>query len=136
MSNPVNTPVPMNTVQDDPKPKAVVGPFLALILSGLVMPGLGQILVGHLYRGLLMMGCMALWLPWALINLGRDVTKIMEQLASETPGVVPNLSQVQEALGPLAETSLSFIFLPLVVIWFWALADSIGYLISTRKNKL
>lgn len=122
--------------QESPKAAAPrIGPIPALLLSMFIMPGLGQVVTGRLYRGMMMMGGMALWLPWAIINLGRDLNKVVTQIITENPETSLSLGQVQSAMAPLTETSLSFIFLPLVIIWFWALGDSLGYLIRTRSNK-
>ena len=115
-------------------PKPFSGPVVALFLSALVLPGLGQILTGRLGRGALMAGAVALWMPVAVIKAGRDISKITPDLLAKTAdGSSLGLSDIQAAMNPMAG-DLIWIFLPLITIWFWALADSILYLIHTRKK--
>ena len=112
-----------------------VSPLTALVLSAVVLPGLGQILTGRLIRGAVMAGTLALWLPLALIKVGRDMAVVMPQLMAKTStGEAVTFADFQAAMSPMAG-GLVWLFLPLVFIWTWALADSIRYLVEMRRRK-
>ncbi len=116
-----------------PAPAPAVGPGLALLLSLVVLPGLGQLLTGRLRKGAIMVGVLAIWLPVALVKLGRDMSVIMpDLLARSNEGAAITLAEIQNALAPMA-TGITWIFFPLLVIWFWALFDSIIYFIQIRE---
>ena len=82
-----------------------------------------------------MAGAVTIWLPVALIRLGRDLARVWpEIMASLAPGDTPSLSDFQEALQPLAG-GLVWIFLPLLLIWLWTFTDSAIYILRNRKRK-
>lgn len=114
-----------------PPPKGGVSPLKALALSALILPGLGQILTGRKIRGAIMAALLALWLPAAIIKLGLDLTRVMPQLMAD--GQALALADIQELLRPLAG-SLVWLFLPLLTIWLWSLADSIIYYLRAKKD--
>ncbi len=123
----------MNAASENPR-RPAIGPGLALILSMLILPGLGQLLTGRLARGAVMAGVLALWLPVVLVKVGMDLAAIMPELAAKVEsGTQLGLADVQAALGPLAG-GLSWVLVPPLVIWFWALADSIKYWLGQRKQ--
>lgn len=122
--------------ESGPRPavKPGIGPGLALILSMLILPGLGQLLTGRLARGAVMAGILALWLPVVLVKVGLDLSAIMPELAAKVEsGAQLGLADVQTALGPLAG-GLSWVLIPPLAVWFWALADSIKYWLDQRKQ--
>lgn len=113
--------------------RPAVGPVLALVLSMVVLPGLGQMLTGRLGRGALMAGAVALWMPVALIKVGRDISAVLPDLMARAGGgEAVGLADIQAAMSPMAD-GLTWVFAPLAVVWFWALADSLRYLASRRK---
>lgn len=114
-------------------PRVNVTPLTALMLSVLVLPGLGQILTGRKIRGAIMAGLLALWLPAAIIKVGLDLQTVLPQLLIMTDSGMPLLGSIQVAMSPMAG-SLIWLFLPLAAIWLWSLADSIVY-IRRMKNK-
>lgn len=114
-------------------PRVNVTPLTALVLSVLVLPGLGQILTGRKIRGALMAGLLALWLPAAIIKVGLDLQKVMPQLLSMANSETSLLGNIQMVMSPMAG-SLIWLFLPLAAIWLWSLADSVAY-IRRMKNE-
>lgn len=111
-----------------------LNPLLALLASALILPGLGQLLSGRKILGALMIAATTLWLPVAVIKLFRDLNKVMpELLRRSAAGEHIGLSGLQEALRPMGG-ELLWVFLPLLTIWFWALADSIMYILAQRKK--
>ena len=120
------------TADTIPRPPSV-GPWAALALSAVVLPGLGQLLTGRMVRGAIMAGGLALWLPVALIKLGRDLALVMPQLTERaSTGQALTFTDLQAAMSPMAD-GLVWLFLPLIFIWTWALADSIRYLVEIRR---
>lgn len=115
-----------------PPPKGGVSPLKALALSALILPGLGQILTGRKIRGAIMAVLLALWLPAAIIKVGLDLTRVMPELMM-AGGQALSLADVQALMRPLAG-SLVWLFLPLLTIWFWSLADSIIYYLRSQKD--
>jgi TM2 domain-containing membrane protein YozV len=115
-------------------PQEPLSPLMALVLSLLVLPGLGQMLTGRKIRGLVMAGALALWLPLAIIKIGLDLNKMMPELmARAADGQAVGLVDLQELMSPMAG-GLIWLFLPLAAVWLWALVDSIIYLRS-KKSK-
>lgn len=113
-------------------PRVNVTPLAALLLSVLVLPGLGQILTGRKIRGALMAGLLALWLPAAIIKVGLDLQKVMPQLLNIADSGTSPLGNLQGVMSPMAG-SLIWLFLPLAAIWLWSLADSIVYIRQMKK---
>jgi hypothetical protein len=115
--------------------RPAVGPGLALVLSMLILPGLGQMLTGRLGRGAGMAGARVLWLPAVVIKIGLDLSAIMPDLMNQAAGGArPGLADVQAALAPLAG-GLAWVLSPPLAIWFWALADSARYWRQSRGAK-
>lgn len=111
-----------------------LSPLKALALSALILPGLGQILTGRKIRGAIMAVLLVLWLPAAIIKLGLDLNRVMPELmARSADGQALSLAGIQELMRPLAG-SLVWLFLPLLAIWFWSLADSIVYYLRSKKD--
>lgn len=109
-----------------------LNPFLALLASTLVLPGLGQLLTGRKIRGALMTVATTLWLPVAVIKLIRDLNAVMPELVRRSAaGEQIGFSSLQEALQPMAG-ELLWIFMPLLAVWFWTLADSIIYIVECK----
>lgn len=115
------------------EPKVYIGPVLALLLSIIVLAGLGQLLTGRLKRGLAMVaGQITLMLAsfqlfskigsydyfTALLQAGADPGRLETMIA-------PLLDHLP-ALMLLAAAALSF--------YLWVIIDSIVYLIKCEKN--
>lgn len=104
-----------------------VTPMAALILSALVLPGLGQLLTGRMLRGAIMAGALLLWLPVAIVKLGRDLMLVLPPLTARAEaGELLSFADLQNSLAPMADGAL-MLFLPLIVVWVWSLVDSLQY---------
>lgn len=113
-------------------PRKSVTPLMALLLSTFVLPGLGQLLTGRVLRGAIMAGALLLWAPVAIVKLGRDMLLVMPPLSARAEaGEALSFADLQSALAPMAD-GLLMLFLPLIVIWVWTLADSIKYILQSR----
>ncbi|UQZ90138.1 hypothetical protein C4J81_13390 [Deltaproteobacteria bacterium Smac51] len=120
------------TAEQTPR-QPMVGPIPALLLSILVLPGLGQLLTGRMARGAIMAGAIALWMPVAVIKAGRDLSTVLPPLAERAnAGELLTFTDLQTAMAPMAD-GLTWLFMPLLVIWFWTLADSIKYALQNRN---
>ena len=109
-------------------PSRQVSPVAALILSALVLPGLGQLVTGRLAKGALMSAVPLLWLPLAAIKVGRDLYKILPPLSQKaSEGGTVTFADVQASLSPMAG-DLWWLLAPLVAVWLWSLIDSIVFL--------
>jgi TM2 domain-containing membrane protein YozV len=116
--------------------RPAVSPLLALIFSTAVLPGLGQFLTGRPIRGLAMAGATALWIPVALIKTGLDLNQVLPALLAQVAdGRALTFGEVQAALSPLAG-GLTWVFLPLVAIWLWTVADALVYLKNSNSKGL
>lgn len=124
----------MTEANSQPQTAKAVSPWQSLALSAVVLPGLGQLLTGRKIKGAMMAMAAALWLPVALIKLFRDLAAVMPVLTQRAAGGEQlYFSDLQAAMQPMAG-GLLWIFLPLVVIWFWSLGDSIIYILLNRKS--
>lgn len=124
----------MGEMKTQDKP-AGLSPKVALLLSIVVLPGLGQLLTGRLLKGALMAGAVMLWLPAAVIKAMVDLNKVMPELSRRAAsGEALMFSDLQAAMQPMAG-SLLWLFLPLVVIWFWTLGDSILYILQQKEKR-
>ena len=109
-----------------------VSPLLALILSAVILPGLGQLVTGRVRKGALMSVVPLIWLPVMLIKVVRDLSKVMPGLADQTSaGAAVSFSDVQQALHPMAG-DLIWLLAPLAAVWLWSLIDSIMFI---RQSK-
>lgn len=114
-------------------PPVKIGPGVALLLSALILPGLGQLLTGRLAKGAAMALMAGLWFVVALIKIMRDLMKIAPQMAEKTlAGIQLTIVDYQEALRPMAE-DLTWVLTPILLIWLWSLIDSFKYLFSLNR---
>lgn len=111
-----------------------VSPGQALALSVVILPGLGQLLTGRKIRGAMMALAAALWLPAALLKLFKDLGSTLPALSQRAvDGEQLRFCDLQAAMHPLAD-GLLWVFLPLLIVWFWTLSDSIIYILQSRKR--
>ena len=119
-------------VQPQTGPQRPVSPVMALVLSALVLPGLGQMVTGRLGKGALMSVVPLIWLPVVVIKVIRDLYKVMPELtAKASAGETIAFTDVQQALNPMAG-DLVWLLAPLAAVWLWSLIDSIMFL---RRSK-
>lgn len=108
-------------------------PLTALTVSALILPGLGQLLTGRRVRGGIMAGAMLVWLVVAIVRVGRDLMSVLPALTARAQaGEVLGFSDLQNVMAPLG-AGMTWVFMPLVTIWVWSLADSIQYCLRSRR---
>ena len=103
-------------------------------LSGLVFPGLGQVILKHYKRGAVLMLAVSAGMLVILIKALQQAFAIMEKIASE--GSVINLSTISNAATEAATTFESPIFklLLLLIIFFWIIGIVDAYRIGRKKD--
>ena len=124
-------PEPLRDQPQNIRPRPV-SPVVALVLSAVILPGLGQIVTGRPLKGALMAVVPLLWLPLAFVKVIRDLFKVMPELVDQaSAGAEVTFSEIQRAMSPMAG-DLVWLLAPLAVVWLWSLIDSIMYL---RRSK-
>ena len=103
-------------------------------LSGLVFPGLGQVILKHYKRGAVLMLAVSAGMLVILIKALQQAFAIMEKIASE--GSVINLSTISNAATEAATTFESPIFkiLLLLIIFCWIIGIVDAYRIGRKKD--
>lgn len=129
----------MNPTPDPPKTTTVqplISPGKALLLS-FMLPGLGQLFTGRIKRGFIMTVGMFGWIIWATVTMIMDFKKVMPELldqASEAGQSGLSLVDIQQSMAlQTGATALAWLFLPLIVIWVWSIADSIRYFLEVKR---
>lgn len=111
--------------------KAVKG----LLLSGLVFPGLGQLLLKHYLRGAVLMLATIAGLITAIVEATRIVLAILEAI-NANPALVEIDQIVRAAEKALAEISSPILSTALIVIllsWIISMVDA--YWIGSRMDR-
>ena len=103
-------------------------------LSGLVFPGLGQVILKHYKRGAVLMLAVSASMLVILIKALQQAFAIMEMIESE--GSVINLSTISNAATQAATTFESPIFklLLLLIIFCWIIGIVDAYRIGRKKD--
>ena len=103
-------------------------------LSGLVFPGLGQVILKHYKRGAVLMLAVSASMLVILIKALQQAFAIMEKIESE--GSVINLSTISNAATQAATTFESPIFklLLLLIIFCWIIGIVDAYRIGRKKD--
>ena len=103
-------------------------------LSGLVFPGLGQVILKHYKRGAVLMLAVSASMLVILIKALQQAFAIMEMIESE--GSVINLSTISNAATQAATTFESpiFKFLLLLIIFCWIIGIVDAYRIGRKKD--
>ena len=103
-------------------------------LSGLVFPGLGQVILRHYKRGAVLMLTVSASMLVILIKALEQAFAIMEKIESEDS--VINLSMISNAATQAATTFESLIFklLLLLIIFCWIIGIVDAYRIGRKKD--
>jgi len=103
-------------------------------LSGLVFPGLGQVILKHYKRGAVLMLAVSASMLVILIKALQQAFAIMEKIESE--GSVINLSTISNAATQAATTFEGTIFklLLLLIIFCWIIGIVDAYRIGRKKD--
>ena len=106
----------------------------AALLSGLVFPGLGQVILKHYKRGVFLMLAVSASLLVILIIAVQQAFAILEMIESE--GGAINMSTLSNAATQASTTSGNLIFklllLLIIFCWFFGIVDA--YRIGKRKD--
>ncbi len=99
------------------------GALTAALLSGLVLPGLGQIYQGRLGRGIAMMAATLACLGIVLVRVAScvaDLLKVHGERAFSAREILDTLQTLYHGLGPVA----SRLIIALVLLWVISVGDA------------
>jgi hypothetical protein len=104
------------------------------LLSGLVFPGLGQVMLKHYKRGAVLMLAITATLLAVLIKAVQQAFTILEKIESES-GVI-DMSTISSAATQASTTSDSLIFKLLLwlIIFCWVIGVVDAYRIGRKKD--
>lgn len=106
-----------------------------VLLSGLVFPGLGQVLLGVKKRGWLLVLATVFFLGAIVVTATQKALVILETLGSE--GKPLDMESISEAATRASTTSgtavFNFFLLALLFCWLFALVDA--YRIGARQDR-
>ncbi len=104
------------------------------VLSGLVFPGLGQVILKHYKRGAVLMLAVSASMLVILIKALQQAFAIMEKIESD--GSVINMSTISNAATQAATSFKSPIFklLLLLIIFCWVIGIFDAYRIGRKKD--
>ncbi len=103
-------------------------------LSGLVFPGLGQVILKHYKRGAVLMLAVSVSLLVILIKAVQQAFAILEKIQSE--GGAIDMSTISNAATQASTPSESLIFklLLLLIIFCWIISVLDAYRIGRKKD--
>lgn len=104
------------------------------LLSGLVFPGLGQVILKHYKRGAVLMLVVSASLLVILIKTVQQAFAILEKIESESGAI--NMNTISDAAARAFTTSESLIFdlLLLLIIFCWIIGVVDAYRIGRKKD--
>ncbi len=105
------------------------------LLSGLVFPGLGQIILKHYQRGIALMVTVLVGLSVIVVKATQQAFIILEKIESE--GGPIDMSTISNAATQASTTSDNFIFnvvaILIIICWIVGIVDA--YRIGNQKDK-
>ena len=106
----------------------------AALLSGLVFPGLGQVILKHRKRGITLMLAVSASLLVIVVKAVQQALTILEKI--ELEGGAINMSTISNAATQASTTYDSIIFklLLLLIIFCWIIGVVDAYRIGKRKD--
>jgi len=104
------------------------------LLSGVVFPGLGQVILKHYKRGIALMFTIIVCLVVIVIKAVQHAFAILEKIESE--GGVIDISKISNAITRATTSSDSFIFnfVLLLIILCWIIGVVDAYRIGKKKD--
>jgi len=104
------------------------------LLSGLVFPGLGQIILKHYKRGIVLMLTVLVSLLVIVVKAVQQALTILEKIESE--GGVINMSTISNTAtqATTSSESLIFNFVLLLIIFCWIIGIVDAYRIGKKKD--
>jgi hypothetical protein len=104
------------------------------LLSGLVFPGLGQVILKHYMRGIALMLAVLAGLSVIIVKASQQALAIVEKIQSE--GGAIDMNTISKAATQASTTSESFIvnlvLLLIIVCWIIGVVDA--YRIGRKKD--
>ena len=103
-------------------------------LSGLIFPGLGQVILKHYKRGAVLMLTVLVSLSVIVIKAVQQAFAILEKIQSE--GEAISMSTISNAATQASTTSRSLIFnlVLLLIIFCWIIGVVDAYRIGKKKD--
>jgi len=103
-------------------------------LSGLIFPGLGQVILKHYKRGAVLMLTVLVSLSVIVMKAVQQAFAILEKIESE--GEAISMSTISNAATQAATTSRSLIFnlVLLLIIFCWIIGVVDAYRIGKKKD--
>ena len=104
------------------------------LLSGVVFPGLGQIILKHYKRGIALMLTVLVSLLVIVVKAVQQALTILEKINSE--GGAINMSTISNIATQASTTldSLIFNFVLLLMIFCWVIGVVDAYIIGKKKD--
>jgi hypothetical protein len=104
------------------------------LLSGLVFPGLGQVILKHYKRGIVFMVAVLAGLSVIVVKASQQALAIVEKIQSE--GGAIDMNTISKAATQASTTSESFIFnlVLLLIILCWIIGIVDAYRIGRKKD--
>jgi len=104
------------------------------LLSGVVFPGLGQVILKHYKRGIALMLTVLVSLLVIVVKAVQQAFTVLEKIESE--GGAINMSTISNAVTQATTTSDSFIFnfVLLLIIFCWIIGVVDAYRIGKRRD--
>lgn len=99
------------------------GALTAVLLSGLILPGLGQLYQGRLGRGIAMMAATLACMGIVLVRVASgaaDLIKLLGERAFSAGEILETLQTLYRGLGPVA----SRLLIVLVFLWVISVLDA------------
>jgi hypothetical protein len=106
----------------------------AVLLSGLVLPGLGQVVLKHYKRGAALMGAFTATLTAILIIAVQQASTILEKIDLESGAI--DINTISNAASQASTTSESHMLklLSWLLIFCWAIGVVDAYRIGRKKD--
>jgi hypothetical protein len=105
------------------------------LLSGLVFPGLGQVVLRRYRRGIAFMLTVSIILLAIVVKAVQQALTILEKIEAEGGVLSMNtiMSAVTQASNPSESLTFKILFLLLIFIWIIGVVD--GYRVGKKKTK-
>ena len=103
-------------------------------LSGLVFPGLGQVILKHYKRGAVLITVFSVSLFVFLIKAVQQALAILEKIQSEGGAITMSAISNAATRASTAAESMTLKFLLLVIIFFWVFGIVDAYRIGRKKD--
>ncbi len=109
------------------------------LLSGLVLPGLGQVVLKHYKRGIVLMLAVSAGLLFIVVKATRQALAVLEKIDSEGGMIDMStiLNAVAQATASFNGLSLNLLLLLVMICWFYSIVDAyrIGKKMDSEEHK-